>query len=340
MSKNEVSVDKTGTPPPSPLSPPPLEVDLSKPRHDLSTYGGRVRYFKETVSPLNALLSSSRLEQAKTLLKDYQSGRVSPGTTEEQLWEAKRLYNSAYHPDTGERMFFAGRMSFQVPGNMFITGCLLTFHKHPLAVTFWQFANQSYNSLVNYTNRSGNEIVTRRQILVPYMAASTMATATALVLNKIVAPRVPKLMGRLIPFVAIAAANAINIPLTRQRELRNGVPIYDRDHAHLGTSKAAAMKGIFEVTVSRILLATPVMVVPPITMHLLERKGFLKRFPMANAPMQILIVGLCFAIFTPYCCALFPQRSSISVTRLEEEVRVPLQQSHPTVNTAYFNKGL
>ena len=60
----------------------------------------------------------------------YRSGQVPPGTTEDQLWEAKRLYDSAYHPDTGELMFFAGRMSFQVPGNMVITGCVLTFYKY------------------------------------------------------------------------------------------------------------------------------------------------------------------------------------------------------------------
>ncbi|KAF9570472.1 hypothetical protein BGW38_008740, partial [Lunasporangiospora selenospora] len=64
-------------------------IDLSKPRYDQSTYLGRVRHFIKITSPLNLLVTPHRLEGAKTLIADYNSGRLPPNYDPSKLWRAK-----------------------------------------------------------------------------------------------------------------------------------------------------------------------------------------------------------------------------------------------------------
>ncbi|XP_040828391.1 sideroflexin-1 isoform X3 [Ochotona curzoniae] len=261
------------------------------------------------------------------------------GLTENELWRAKYIYDSAFHPDTGEKMILIGRMSAQVPMNMTITGCMMTFYRTTPAVLFWQWINQSFNAVVNYTNRSGDAPLTVKELGTAYVSATTGAVATALGLNAL-AKHVSPLIGRFVPFAAVAAANCINIPLMRQRELKVGIPVTDENGNRLGESANAAQQAIAQVVISRILMAAPGMAIPPFIMNTLEKKAFLKRFPWMSAPIQVGLVGFCLVFATPLCCALFPQKSSMSVTSLEAELQARIQESRPELRHVYFNKGL
>nr|XP_034989451.1 sideroflexin-3 isoform X1 [Zootoca vivipara] len=316
-----------------------LHIDTKEPRWDQSSFTGRAKHFFTVTDPRNLLLSSKTLEEARRVIEDYRTGKVSPGLTEDQLWRAKYIYDSAFHPDTGEKMILIGRMSAQVPMNMTITGCMLTFYRTTPAVLFWQWVNQSFNAVVNYTNRSGDAPITVSQLGTAYVSATTGAVVTALGLKSLT-KHLPPIIGRYVPFAAVAAANCINIPLMRQRELKLGIPITDENGNRLGESKAAAQQAIAQVVVSRIGMAAPAMAIPPVIMNALEKRAFLKRYPWMNAPLQVGLVGLCLVFATPLCCALFPQKSSMRVSRLEPEVQALIREKNSDIEVVYFNKGL
>ncbi|XP_006820945.1 sideroflexin-1-like, partial [Saccoglossus kowalevskii] len=120
--------------------------------------------------------------------------------------------------------------------------------------------------------------------------------------------KAPPLIGRYVPFAAVAAANCINIPMMRMRELENGITVMDENGNKLGVSKAAARSAIAQVVFSRVAMASPGMGIPPIIMGKLEKKPFLQQYKFMRAPVQVGLVGLCLIFATPMCCALFPQK--------------------------------
>ncbi|RZC34904.1 sideroflexin-3 [Asbolus verrucosus] len=318
------------------------KINLDEPRYDQETYVGRAKHFFETTNPLNLFVSSRKLEEARCLVLKYRCKEPLPcDITEDDLWRAKVLYDSAFHPDTGEKMNIIGRMSAQVPMNMLITGGMLAFYKSTPAVIFWQWLNQSFNALVNYTNRSGDVPFTDKQIATSYVLATSGAVATALSLNRL-CRNAPPLLGRLVPLAAVATANCINIPLMRAQELKNGTPVYDECNNKLGYSKNAAQAGISQVIFSRIFMATPGMLLTPVLMNYLERRGTLCRYPWINLPVQIAFLGFCLTFATPLACAFFKQKNLLPYKHLEPELREVLDKkfSDRPPKYVYYNKGL
>lgn len=197
-------------------------IDIENPRYDQSTFTGRARHFFAVTNPLNILATERELDYAKYVVDSFRSGKTLEdlNITEDQLWKAKQLYDSAFHCQTGEKLIVPGRMAFQMPGNMLIGGMMMTFYKTAPAVILWQTVNQGYNAIVNYSNRNASASVTTEQLAGASVAATAAGVLTALGFNKVIqsSPALSSgIVGRFVPLFAVAAANCVNIPLMRQQ---------------------------------------------------------------------------------------------------------------------------
>jgi len=320
-------------------------LDVDKPLWDQSTFTGRFKHFFWMTNPLNTMVTTSQLQEAKVLVQEYRVGTEPPGTTQEQVKRAMQLYKSAYHPDSGELQNVFGRMSFQVPGGMLITGAMLQFYKSVPQVVFWQWFNQSFNALVNYTNRNANSPTSTTQLGAAYFSATFSALGTAIGLKKVLEKSSIKVLQRLVPFVAVAAANCVNIPLMRQVELMEGITVTDPNGEVACKSKAAAKEGISQVVLSRVIMAAPGMFFLPFIMEKLETKTWFKSRPVIHAPFQVLGVGCFLVLMVPIGCSIYPQYVTLPVEKLKFSDPPAYQQlcekyGDKIPETLFYNKGL
>ncbi|XP_060527369.1 sideroflexin-2 [Cylas formicarius] len=320
-------------------------INIDAPLWDQSTFVGRFKHFLWVTDPRSCLVSDETLDKAKELLEHYRKGVEPKGTTQEQVIYAKKLYESAFHPDSGEKQNVFGRMTFQVPGGMAITGAMLQWYRTPFAVVFWQWVNQSFNALVNYTNRNAKSPTTTTQLIVAYVTATSSAMGTALGCKYYWQRKASPFMQRYVPFAAVAAANCVNIPLMRQNEILYGIDCSDEHGRVVGQSKFAAVKAISQVVISRITMCAPGMLILPVIMERAEKYSWMQKIKVLHGPIQVMAVGCFLTFMVPAACALFPQRCSVKLSTLSllepsayEKIKQNCGDKVP--ERVYFNKGL
>lgn len=140
-----------------------------------------------------------------------------------------------------------------------------------------------------------------------YFLAVSASCSVALGLNAVVprlkrvSPNTKMILGRLVPFAAVATAGALNVFLMRGEEIRQGIDIYpvlseedkqrivdaDGQVPSLGKSKKAATLAVGETALSRVLNSTPIMVLPPLILVKLQQMDWLKRSPRLTLPINI-----------------------------------------------------
>lgn len=174
---------------------------------------------------------------------------------------------------------------------------------------------------------------------------SVGALIAAILSKNFLEKRAGPFMQRYVPLSAVVAANLVNIPLMRQTEITLGVDVVDENDKLIGKSRAAAIKGISQVVISRIFITAPCMMVLPVIMDKLEQVRWFKTRPFIHAPFQMLALGVMLVFMVPAGCGLFPQKCSVNMSTIQrfdkefyEEMRKQHGDNLPA--TVYFNKGL
>ncbi|PKY06041.1 putative mitochondrial cation transporter [Aspergillus campestris IBT 28561] len=315
----------------------PGNRDLPASQYDLTTYWGRVRHAADISDPRTLFVSSSGLEQAKNLISSYKQNHVPAMTPD--LWRAKKVVDATLHPDTGSPVFLPFRMSSFVLSNLIVTGGMLTPGLQTTGTLLWQIANQSLNVAINNANANKSTPLSMSQMAKSYLMAVSASCSVALGLNALVprlrgiSPNAKLIMGRLVPFAAVSSASALNVFLMRGEEIRQGIDVYPvlseaekkkREETgepleSLGKSKKAATIAVGETAISRVLNATPIMVIPPLVLVRLEKTAWLQARPRMVLPLNLGLI-LATSIFAlPLALGAFPQRQAIGASSLEEE---------------------
>lgn len=323
----------------------PGPVPLPDSRYNLSTYFGRVRHCADISDPSMLLNSGKDIEHARRLVWDYKNGTIPQMTPD--LWKAKKVLDSTLHPDTGETVLLPFRMSSCVLSNLVVTAGMLTPGLGTAGTLFWQIANQSLNVAINISNANKSHPLTTQQIATNYALAVSASCSVALGLNSIVprlkslAPNTRMVLGRLVPFAAVVSAGIANVFLMRSEELKHGITVYDKSGEELGSSKTAAFYAVGETAASRVINATPIMVLPPLLLVKLQQTRLLKgklKFveTLAN-------IGLIFAtslVALPFALAVFPQRRVLPVLAVETKFHGLKDKNGNEIDHVEFNRGI
>lgn len=167
--------------------------------------------------------------------------------------------------------------------------------------------NQSLNVAINFSNANKSTPLSTQTIIKSYFLAVSASCGVALGLNALVprmkrlSPNAKLIAGRLVPFAAVATAGVLNVFLMRGEEIRQGInvfPVLSEEEKHkvetgelevkpLGKSRKAATLAVGETAISRVLNATPIMVLPPLVLVRLQKTEWLKKRPRMTLPINL-----------------------------------------------------
>ncbi|XP_002960929.2 sideroflexin-5 [Selaginella moellendorffii] len=302
---------------------------------DESSYWSRVQRIFNMMDIRTAFVTSAQVDAALDLLEQHeQGGEISA----EKLDRARKIKEAVIHPDTGEKIFLPLRLSFIIPCNLVLDTLMLSARGFSQNVGA-QWLNQTYNCLHYYANRNASNAESMEKIFQAYLGATASSVGAAVGLNALL-DRAPqgrpwtRLARKLIPFCAVAAADVLNLGITRRDEFLQGIKVYDEKGEEVGESRRAGAMAVSACILARVSAAAPVLLLPPLVMHRLERTRFFLRHSYLKTPALMGMIALSIQAGVPLSFGIFKQKASVDVASLEPSLW------NCRVSEVYYNKGL
>ncbi|KAA0149541.1 hypothetical protein FNF27_04401 [Cafeteria roenbergensis] len=307
---------------------------------DEGPYWSRVKVFFKMVDPRNALLGQSDVDWARQVL----SGRAEhpPSVVE----RAQDIVQCVVHPDTGLPVspFFL-RLSCIVPANMTLD-CLMITASTPWQTAGAQALNQCYNAAHYWANRNHTNDEPPVRVAASFTAATASSVWAALRLQRAASAMqgaAAVVLRRSAPFLAVAAADVLNLGIMRSNEWARGIAVKRRDGTEVGRSRRAGAMAVASCVAARVMAAAPVLLSSSFALEAMERAGpFRPGAALASlrVPAALAVLGSAIVCAVPLTFALFRREATVSVSWLEPEFRSLDDGNGLPVSQVWYHKGL
>ncbi|KAG6551067.1 hypothetical protein Mapa_007302 [Marchantia paleacea] len=310
---------------------------------DEGTYWHRVTRIFNMMDIRTAFVTDAEVDAAVKLLSDFEEGKVVD-VSEKKLNKARKVKDAVVHPDTGEKIFLPLRLSFMIPCNLIVDTLMLSARGFMQNVGA-QWLNQTYNCMHYYANRNASNEEGVHKIFEAYVGATVSSVGTVMGLHTLV-DKVPKatpwkpIVRRMVPFCAVAAADFLNLGITRRNEVFDGIKVLDSSGDELGHSRKAGVRAVGACIMGRIAAAAPILVVPPLVLHRLEKTRLYTQRPYLRIPTLMGMIAFSIQVSVPLCIGVFHQHATIDVRKLEPEFQNRVDRFGKPITHVFYNKGL
>lgn len=293
-----------------------VEFSLNTPEYDLSTFTGRFMTLVKVQNPFNTFLTKKNIEKSMKLLEEQRQEEVAaknlnskiylPVEKVKELRKAQYVVASSVHPDTNAILPCYQRFCSYSFTNIPILFGMIVSRQTTMNIVFWQWINQTYNAILNYSNRNASSTLDAKGLATAYGGAVTASISIGLGMRRLLAPYAKNIKGPgqlifnfMINMTAIASAGVLNVLIMRSKEIKEGITLTDAEGNAVGKSPIIGKSAVLKTAASRVILPIPPLLIPTMAFYFMEKKNIVPKNKVGKICVEISVFFASMAFAPP-----------------------------------------